>query len=73
MISRYTVKEIDSLRTLSENKIKWGYYNPQQKFIEGSWSGNPTEISEIAEGMVRTFMIAGIRPEDFPDDAPKGR
>jgi len=65
MSASYTIQEIDQLRRLCRDKIIWGAYLPNWEIPRSSGSYREEEVFKKTEEMVRTFMLAGTRPEDF--------
>lgn len=61
---KYSVEEIDKLRTVVGNKVKWGAYS-WDKVTVPFWSGNEEEVRREVEDRVRTFMLAGLTAEDL--------
>lgn len=63
----YTLKEIEDLRRLCNNKYCFGWYViPENLPKDGYWGRSYQEKDKIfaVEEMVRTFMIAGLTAED---------
>lgn len=63
----YTVREIDDLRQLVENKYLFGSYT--LKFAGGrgghSRAYREDEKVKVVEDQVRTFMLAGLTADDL--------
>lgn len=60
----YTVRELDALRRVVENKWLFGSYHLQQ---QGGFSRSymPDEKTKAVEEMVRTHMLAGHTAADL--------
>jgi len=61
----YTVKEIDALKRVHENKYLYGRYSPV--FSSGGFSRSymAAEKDSYVEGATRTSMMAGHTAEDL--------
>ncbi len=62
----YTVEEIDRMRAAVEHKWLFGIRSSEMP--EGGMMSrvtNAKEQTECVEGLLRTYMIAGIAPEDL--------
>lgn len=64
MMRSYTVKELDALRYIVENKYLYGHYDPGKN---RSWSRSYDDVSKTkaVEEMVRTHMQAGHTADDL--------
>lgn len=64
----YTVKELDALRNVCENRYLFGRYSPLMS-VGGCFSRTYTETDKYAcvEQMVRTHMMAGHTAQDLLD------
>ena len=64
---KYSIREIDKMRAKVENKWLWGCFdgNPSS----GCWSRtyNREEKIKAVEEMLRTYIVAGLGPEDLVD------
>jgi hypothetical protein len=76
MIDRaYTVKELDRLRKVVEDKLTWGYYNISWAFAKyndreepKNWRGSfyaEAVLTKMVEERVRTHMLAGHTAEQM--------
>lgn len=64
---KYSVKEIDAMRMLIENKFLYGSYRPDFKpgITYSSRSYKADEGAAVVEQELRTAMLAGLGPDDF--------
>ena len=64
MTKKYTVKEIEKLRNVIENKYMWGSY---QSYPDQGLSRSFSEVDKIksVEEQVRTHMLAGHTAKDL--------
>lgn len=65
---KYTVQEIDDLRSVCENKYVWGRYKlDQTPSCRSSRSFNEQDKYKAVEELVRTHMLAGHYAKDLYD------
>lgn len=64
----YTMRELDALRNVVQEKYIWGRYNGpllNSSVFGHSRSCNETEMLKSVEEQVRTHMLAGHTAEDL--------
>lgn len=67
---KYSVREIDALRSAVETKYLFGSYSPQRNFNMSCTYQESDKIIAVEEG-VRTWMLAGITAEElYASEAP---
>lgn len=64
----YTVKEIDKMRDAIE--FRWLYGKSKKEFGDNNYclysrTYDPEDKTKIIEERLRTYMLAGINPEDL--------
>ena len=64
----YTVVEIDQMRTAIDFRFLYGI-KPSQRPPNGKWFSSRTykeeEKAVVVEELLRTYMLAGVSPEDL--------
>ncbi len=61
----YTVKEIDQMRDAVEFRWLWGCTPSQQLADSCSRTYKETDMVKCVEEQLRTYMLAGVDPEDL--------
>lgn len=68
---RYSISEIDALRSVIYQKCDTGFYFPTQDEIQSAWH-SPIVDPKRVEEQLRTMMFAGLTVSDIHDTRPDG-